>query len=313
MKSTHSPDDLDSRILRELASPASPQWDVRVSYAKIAKKLGVDEETVRRRLKRAKERGSLPGWRLLVNPNLLGCEAAAVRLTSGEASLKQDALPKLLLVEGVMVVVDFQGASLLVNLYYSSPKQLDRATELMASIAHSAETEIWRAHSTPTDVTMRATDWKIVQALQTNARRDLREVAEETRTSRRTVERRLAAMKEGHAVYLATQPSFDAMAGLVGALLVDYSSAEEKEVGDRWLLSDVSRIAYVNTALHGRTVVTFIRENLAECERVLLRARERLGARRVTLETIRSVTISTRWQDEKLRGLLAASHAPPRI
>ena len=103
------------------------------------------------------------------------------------------------------------------------------------------------------------------------------------------------------------------MAGLVGALLVDYSSAEEKEVGDRRLLSDVGRIAYVNTALHGRTVVTFIRENLAECERVLLRARARLGARRVTLETVRSVTISTRWQDEKLRGLLAASHAPPRI
>jgi len=56
----HRFDDLDVRIIKELASPASPQWNVKQTYSNIARRLGVDEETVRRRLKRAEERGVIP-------------------------------------------------------------------------------------------------------------------------------------------------------------------------------------------------------------------------------------------------------------
>jgi DNA-binding Lrp family transcriptional regulator len=67
-------DDLQVRILRELTSPASFRWNVRESYASIGKKLGVDAETVRKRVKRARERGFLQSWRLIPNPDALGEE-----------------------------------------------------------------------------------------------------------------------------------------------------------------------------------------------------------------------------------------------
>ncbi len=46
-------DDLDMRIIRELGGSRPTQWNVRESYSNIARKLGVDEETVRMRVNRA--------------------------------------------------------------------------------------------------------------------------------------------------------------------------------------------------------------------------------------------------------------------
>ena len=59
----HHADDLDVRIIKELGGSNPSQWNVRQSYSNIAERLGIDEETVRRRLKRAERLGSLPGWK----------------------------------------------------------------------------------------------------------------------------------------------------------------------------------------------------------------------------------------------------------
>ena len=64
----------------ELTSPGSFRWDIRESYASIAAKIGVDEETVRRRVNRARQSGFLKGWQLLLNPHLIGLESAGAQL-----------------------------------------------------------------------------------------------------------------------------------------------------------------------------------------------------------------------------------------
>ena len=64
-----TPDDLDIRIIRALASPSSFQWDVRISYARVAAGLGIDEETVRNRLRHMNDVRFLQGWQLILNPN----------------------------------------------------------------------------------------------------------------------------------------------------------------------------------------------------------------------------------------------------
>ena len=74
----HRLDDIDVRIIKELGSPSSLQWNLRETYSNIAKRVGFDEETVRRRLNRAKERGALPGWRMMVNPHLITRIIAAI-------------------------------------------------------------------------------------------------------------------------------------------------------------------------------------------------------------------------------------------
>ena len=78
-----TPDDLDIRIVRALSSPSSFQWDVRITYARVAAGLGVDEETVRNRLGRMTDVRFLRGWQLILNPSLVGREAAIVELRVG--------------------------------------------------------------------------------------------------------------------------------------------------------------------------------------------------------------------------------------
>jgi hypothetical protein len=63
---------LETRILRELTSPSSFQWNFRESYAAMGRRLGADEETVRATLGRSVRMGLVQKWRLILNPELLG-------------------------------------------------------------------------------------------------------------------------------------------------------------------------------------------------------------------------------------------------
>src|SRR2546426_10974247 len=73
-------DGVDVRILRELlqgeGSPLPP--DFRKPYRAIARNLGLQEDTVRNRVRRFEESGLIREWHLMVNPHLLGTEDVAV-------------------------------------------------------------------------------------------------------------------------------------------------------------------------------------------------------------------------------------------
>ncbi len=85
-----SPDDLDIQIIKAMASPHSFQWDVRISNARVAKGLDVDEETVRNRLRHMKYVGFLQGWQLILNPVLLAGKAAIVELGVNNTGSKME-------------------------------------------------------------------------------------------------------------------------------------------------------------------------------------------------------------------------------
>jgi len=54
------------------ASSLDSEPDVKGIYGRAAKRLALDEETVRRRVERLESAGIIRGWQLLVNPNALG-------------------------------------------------------------------------------------------------------------------------------------------------------------------------------------------------------------------------------------------------
>ena len=130
----HHLDELDIRILRELGSPASPQWNVRESYANIGRKLGVDEETVRKRVVRAKKDGTLPPWLMKVNPRLIGFQAAALDVEVEDEALKAVALSRIAALEGVITILDFVGRGMMIVLYCKDEGSLNRLAGQIGSI-----------------------------------------------------------------------------------------------------------------------------------------------------------------------------------
>jgi hypothetical protein len=104
-----------SDLVRELwGSPGG--WNDRKSYADVARKLEVDEETVRNRLKRMKESGLLIGWRLFPNATLFGRSSIMQHMTFDSPTAEEGAISRLRRMEGAIVVASLYGADLLIAL-----------------------------------------------------------------------------------------------------------------------------------------------------------------------------------------------------
>jgi DNA-binding Lrp family transcriptional regulator len=259
-------DDLDVRIIKELGSPSSLQWNVRETYSSIAKRVGVDEETVRRRLKRAEELGSLPGWRMMVNPRLIGCEAASLDLDVEDEDKKDSAIAAIRRVDGVIKILDFRGRGLQLALYYPNANALKRKTELIGSISGSPRSTVWELSFPSSRIRMTSMDWKIVQNMLDDARKSLDDVSQTVGISTRTVERRLTSMQKEFVVYLQGTPNFKVLAGLSCVFLVFTPDGKKKRTVDRIILSKTPRTELANTASRQYSTFVMLFDNLSEAD-----------------------------------------------
>ncbi len=103
-----------SDLMKELWG--SPDiWNTKKSYIEIAAKLGVDEETVRNRVKHLRDIGFLLGYRLVPNPTLLGRVFASLRIEFQDRESKQAAIPRLAQMDGVINIGSAYDTSVLVT------------------------------------------------------------------------------------------------------------------------------------------------------------------------------------------------------
>jgi len=242
-----TPDDLDIHIIRALASPTSFQWDVRISFATVAKGLAIDEETVRNRLRHMNEVGFLQGWQLILNPSLLGREAAIVELRVGASESKPEVISRLRLLEGVTLIDNFYGSKLAVQTLYENAATLARQVRLIASLCGWPRPVSWKLGFPPCELTPTTTDWRIIQALRQNARGRLSDVSRSLRISTRTVKRHLKHLVEGNAFYLDPVLDLGKVGGVRCRLWV-VCEAGKKETVDQMILSGLQRIISTHTA-----------------------------------------------------------------
>ena len=242
-----SPDDLDIRLIKAMASPHSFQWDVRISYANLAKGLAIDEETVRNRLRRMNDVGFLEGWQLILNPILLGWEAAVVELRVGESVSKKEVISRLKLLERVMLVDDFYDRELAVHLLYEDESAMKKQVKLIASLCGCAAPVWWKLGFPPCTLIPTKTDWRIIQELRANARESLSDVARKLKLSTRTVKRHMSHLADGNAFYL--DPLLNV--GKVGGVRCRFwvvCEASKKQAIDAKVQSGLNRIISTHTA-----------------------------------------------------------------
>ncbi len=124
-------DKLDVRIMRELLRADATPPNIRRSFRAIARRLRVDENTVRNRIEKLQRSGFLKGWLIGVNPNLLGEKVARLWFDVQPQSDKANTIRKISLVQGIESIMDYFGASLSAMLCYEDEQILNKNIELI--------------------------------------------------------------------------------------------------------------------------------------------------------------------------------------
>jgi DNA-binding Lrp family transcriptional regulator len=260
-------DALQARILQELTNQFNLRFDEKRSYAKIAARLGVDEESVRLRVKRATQTGLIAGWELILNPVLIGRRSASVVLEIDDVRRKRVIIAQVKLIEGVNFIFDYDESSIRVALYYRNPGELSRMIELLGLLSGGKNPVHWDEHTPACTLNLKKTDWQIVSALRRNPKRSAGDIAREVGVSTRTVRRRLTFMIEGRAFNLLPLGDLKKLSALAYQFLV-HLDVSKKGTVDGAVRRELKSIVFTNVWSGPYSSYAVFCRNVAEAEKI---------------------------------------------
>lgn len=309
------PADLDIRIMKELTSPSSFRWDIRESYGSIAAKIGVDEETVRRRVNRARESGFLKGWQVVLNPHVVGRESAGAQLTVDDETRKNLVISMIEKLDGVVIMINFHGKSLRVIFYHEGEKDLADKIQQLSSICHSEQAIVWGGGFPSPNLMLKRTDWEIVQALRKDPRRSPLEIAGEVGVSTRTIKRRITGLTKGLAFYLLPMLDYDKYPGVAVDFLVFCPDPQKKSQLDKLVRAKTDRIVFSFIDAKGFSIYAILCLNISEAESIHDWLKGLDGVEKVRMDAMRNNNVVKGWLDEEIKKHLAMtklseSHLP---
>jgi len=297
----HRLNDLDNRIAKEIGNPQSLQWNVRESYASIARRIGVDEETVRKSIKRAEKAGSIVRWRVTVAPNLIGCVDVYVDLEVGGSKEKEDAISRLKQLDGVISILDFEGRGLFM-LFDSEPGEpLARKLNLISGICGDEEFTTWNSAVPPCDMKLSETDWRIIWAIRDEPRKNLSRIAWEAGVTVRTVNRRLNLLTEHRAIFLLGRPDFGRAPGVSANFLVRVTEAEKNASVSDKVGSKFRTIVFGMPVAPSLLFYNIAFENLTQANQAADWIRGLEGVKEARLGIMNGLTLVTDWIDGEIR------------
>ncbi len=133
-------DNLDVRIIRGMleSRATSPlDFSLKKSVSSLARKIKVDENTVKNRISKLYESKFLRGWWVAVNPRLVGQQMAQIWIDVKDTFSKKQVIEKISLIQGVAVVKNLFGSWIGVVLYHEGEQALKKTRELISKIAES--------------------------------------------------------------------------------------------------------------------------------------------------------------------------------
>lgn len=296
----HRPDSVDLRIMKEIGTPQSMQWNVRESYASIAKRVGVDEETVRKRIKRQEKLGAIQGWRAVIHPNLVGCIDAYVDLEVSNADRKEEILSQLKLLEGVIVVTSFEGKGLFVMFYTESGEALTRKVQLICSLCGARDFTALNSYLPPCDLKLSGTDWKIIWAIRDDPRKNLSDIAKEAKVTIRTVNRRLTMLTERRAFFLMGLPNFRQLVGTTGNFLIFCSDQENRSSAAKRIISRFENTAFAAITQSVMMCNIFF-HNLSEAEQAYEWINRLEGVAKARMRIMKDLIFVCDWLDNQMK------------
>ncbi len=307
--------DLTSSIVREMASSPS-HWNARRSYTDVARKLGVDEETVRNRLRMMRETGLLQGWRLIVNASLLGLRSSNLVLEFESAEAKEVAMPRIRQTDGVVLIQNFYGTSLQVTLFH------EEGTDDLQGIVGGGCRLVtrWRVNAPRCELKPKEMDWRIIGLMLRDAERKVPEMARELKASPRTVKRRINLMMASSAFFMQPVLDLRKASGVTPCQLLVECAPEKKRAVDDSIGTKFERIVFRLTNSETHSIFTILCSNVGEMKEVSKWVRQQEGVRLAKTDIVENQEYVHDWLEKEIarqlrghgRGLRAKAGRPSR-
>jgi DNA-binding Lrp family transcriptional regulator len=273
-------------------------WNTKKSYVEIAAKLGVDEETVRNRVKHLRNSGFLLGYRLVPNPDLFGRTFASLRIEFKNRESKQAAIPLLSKVEGVMNIGSTYDKSVLVTVFADENQDFSKPL-----IALGVEGEISLVPGLglrTTNFRMTGLDWEIVSLLLRDAERKLDEIAKQLKVSTRTVKRRLEMMMKENAIFTMPMVDLRKTEGISYQLRVRSEHGRKSEV-EKSIVAKIGNVIFRASDSENGSVFGFTGANVAQGNDILEWVKQQPGVRSVTMTIAERVVQVFDWIESEVK------------
>jgi DNA-binding Lrp family transcriptional regulator len=300
--------ELTASIMREMSISPS-QWNVRRSYVDVARKLGVDEETVRNRLKMMKEMGLLRGWRLILNANLLDMKSSNVLLDFPTADAKEEAIPRIRKVPGTVLIQDFYGETLQVAIFTREDEDPERALLTPSQGIDAEVVTSWRVRLPSSEHRPKEIDWRIIGMMLRDADRKLPEIASGVKASTRTVKRRVNMMMASSVFFM--QPLLDlkkAMGVTPCHLLIKCAPSEKRRIDDL-VASRFERIVFRLTNSDTHSIFLILCMNIGEMKDVLDWARSQRGVELARTDIMEQQEYVHEWLEREVNDRVGGEDA----
>ena len=273
-------------------------WNVKKTYVEVARKLGVDEETVRNRIRYLRESGFLLGWRLVPNPALLGRTNSFLFVELEDEDSKEEIISKISGMDGVVVIASVYGASLLVTLFDDAEGSHAKKIRDLG-IRGEAFTTPGMNLPHPVMPKMTVTDWRIARLMLRDGERKVQDVAREIKASTKTVNRRLGAMMSSRAVFLMPLVNLKKAGGVAYQLLIRCDEEKRPEV-EREVVSRIENLVFRASASKGDLIFGFNGTNVAEGNELLRWVRKLPGVKRARMNIVEQVVHVFDWLEKEV-------------
>jgi len=284
-----------SDLMQELWGSPS-RWNSRRSYTDVARRLGVDEETVRNRLRRLKESGTLIGWRLVPNPSLFGRSSIMQYLTFGSSLAKEKAISKLKDLDGVIIAASLYSTDLLLTIFDDEERSASR--ELTSLGAEKKPSEMSGMGLPTTNFRMTPTDWQITRLMLRDAEKKISQVASSVKVSIRTVKRRLDAMMDNSAVFIMPMIDQTKSTGVAYQVLVESEEGKKTEV-DRLVTPKIPNLVFKTGDTSNNLIYGFSGRNVSEGKELLGWIRSQPGVRAARVNIVEKVEYVFDWLERE--------------
>jgi DNA-binding Lrp family transcriptional regulator len=297
-----------SDLMRELWG--SPDiWNTKKSYIEIAAKLGVDEETVRNRVKHLRDSGFLLGYRLVPNPALLGRSFASLRVEFKDRESKQSAIPRLAQREGVINIGSTYDKSALVTLLADQDQDFSKLT---AGLGVEGEVSwVPGLGLRTTSFHMTRLDWEIVSLLLRDAERKLDEVAGRLKVSTRTVKRRLNVMMKEAAIFIMPVVDLRKTEGISYQLRVQSEQGKKSEV-EKSVVAKICNLVFQASDSQNGSIFGFTGANVAEGNEILEWVRQQSGVKSASMTIAEKVVQVFDWLESQVQRQIGTGQVHDR-